>query len=220
MIKHLIFDMGGVILPLQPAEAYRRFESLGILDARVQMGVYGQTGIFRQVETGEISADDFCRAMGQQAYAQARRFPSEEEAVFPFEEVQWAWMGYIQDIPQQRLDNLTRLRADYHVCMLSNTNPFLMAQLDSPAFTAQGKPISDYFDDVFYSYLLHDYKPSATIFQKVLAMGNMQAEECLFLDDGPANIEAAERVNMHGLLVENNEDWMEALLVRLAELNH
>ena len=60
MVKNIIFDFGGVIIHLQPDEAIRRFEALGILDARQQMNIFGQTGIFGQVEKGEVTTDEFC----------------------------------------------------------------------------------------------------------------------------------------------------------------
>ena len=34
MIKNLIFDLGGVVLPLNPEQAWTRFESLGIKNTR------------------------------------------------------------------------------------------------------------------------------------------------------------------------------------------
>jgi putative hydrolase of the HAD superfamily len=34
MVKNIVFDFGGVIVHLQPDEAIRRFEELGISDAR------------------------------------------------------------------------------------------------------------------------------------------------------------------------------------------
>ena len=57
MIKNIIFDFGGVIVHLDPPEAVRRFESLGITDARRQLDIFGQTGIFGDVEKGLITAD-------------------------------------------------------------------------------------------------------------------------------------------------------------------
>jgi putative hydrolase of the HAD superfamily len=66
---------------------------------------------------------------------------------------------------------------------------------------------------------LKDYKPSLTIYQKVLEQAGIKAEESVFLDDGPKNIEAAEQVGIHGLLVPKNEDWMPNLMALLNEEN-
>jgi FMN phosphatase YigB (HAD superfamily) len=46
----------------------------------------------------------------------------------------------------------------------------------------------------------------------VLALSGYEACETIFVDDGPENITVAESLGIHGLLVEKDADWMEALL--------
>lgn len=55
-IKNIIFDLGGVILTLDHAQAVSRFEELGLKDAASRLDAYTQTGIFGALEMGEISA--------------------------------------------------------------------------------------------------------------------------------------------------------------------
>ena len=218
MIKNLIFDLGGVVLPLNPEQAWTRFESLGIKNTRQQMGVYGQTGIFRQLEDGSISEEEFQRALGQQAQEQSNYFGMSDPC-FSYEQCVWAWCGYIDYVPLERLQNLLKLKEKYNVLLLSNTNGFLMSWANSNDFSGDGHPLSFYFHQVYLSYLLKDYKPSLTIYQKVLEQAGIKAEESVFLDDGPKNIEAAEQVGIHGLLVPKNEDWMPNLMALLNEEN-
>ena len=218
MIKNLIFDLGGVVLPLNPEQAWTRFESLGIKNTRQQMGVYGQTGIFRQLEDGSISEEEFQRALGQQAQEQSNYFDTSDPC-FSYEQCVWAWCGYIDYVPLERLQNLLKLKEKYNVLLLSNTNGFLMSWANSTDFSGDGHPLSYYFHQVYLSYLLKDYKPSLTIYQKVLEQAGIKAEESVFLDDGPKNIEAAEQVGIHGLLVPKNEDWMPNLMALLNEEN-
>lgn len=195
MIRNLIFDLGGVIALLNPEEAWSRFERLGVERVRERMGVYGQTGVFRAVEDGSLSDLDFCRKLG-----------------CTWEEAQWAWMGYIADVPQDRLDHLTRLRAQgYRVYLLSNTNPFIMQWAETEAFSPAGHPIGHYFDGVYCSFRLKAYKPEAAIFEKMLADSGCAASESVFLDDGPRNVEAARAAGLGGLLVPKNADWRPAL---------
>ena len=61
MIKNIVFDLGGVVIPLTPETAWQRFEQLGIKDTRQQMGLYGQTGIFLQLENGSITTEQFLK---------------------------------------------------------------------------------------------------------------------------------------------------------------
>ena len=207
-LKNLIFDLGGVIATLDPDEAYRRFQQLGIADARERMGIYGQTGFFRQVETGEIDADRFCELLA----GEAQRQTGAPRPHYDFRKAQWAWMGYILDVPQQRLDTLLELRTRFKVFLLSNTNPFIWEWASSPRFSASGRPITDFFDACYCSYRMNDYKPSPTIFQAMLADAGIQAAESVFLDDGRRNVAAAESVGIRGLLVPENKDWAPALM--------
>lgn len=194
-IRNLIFDLGGVIALLQPEEAWRRFERLGVERVRERMGVYGQTGVFRAVEDGSLTDTDFCAQLG-----------------CTWDEAQWAWMGYVASVPQDRLDCLLRLRAQgYRTFLLSNTNPFIMQWAESAGFSAARQPIGHYFDGVYCSFRLKAYKPEAAIFQKMLRESGCKPEESLFLDDGPRNVEAAEAVGMGGLVVPKNADWIPML---------
>ena len=65
---------------------------------------------------------------------------------------------------------------------------------------------------------MHDYKPSESIFRKMLEEGGMKADECLFLDDSPHNIKAAESISIHGLLVAKDENWIDRLRDELQKL--
>lgn len=204
MIKNILFDMGGVIFRQNSEEAYRRFREAGINPDRY-MGVYGQKDFFLDVETGKINTEEFCKRMSE-----VTGHP------VSYQEAQYCWLGYIRDVPVNRLHNLLKLRQQYHLCLLSNTNPFVMDFANSSKFSSDGKPVSYYFDTLFCSYEMHSYKPDAEIFQKVLATDNMKPEETIFVDDSLKNVEAAEALDIHGLHVLPDEDWMN----KLEELLH
>lgn len=207
MIKNIIFDLGGVVIRLDKAEAIRRFKHLGVSDADKRMGLYGQTGPFLAVENGSITADQFCIELAKIA----------SRPTISMEEAKWAWMGFVKEVPQERLDNLLRLKEMYNVILLSNTNPFIQSWARTDAFSADGHSIEYYFHHLYYSYQMHDYKPSLTIFETVLRECGIKAEESIFLDDGQANIDACEQVGIRGLLVPEDEDWMPALAKCLEE---
>ena len=196
MIKNILFDMGGVIFLQDTAEAFRRFRKAGI-NPDVYMGEYGQKDFFLDIETGRIDTGEFCRRM---AAALGRDSVSYEEA-------QHCWLGFIKGVEQSRLDYLEALRGTYHLCLLTNTNPFIMAHTRSNRFCEAGKPISDYFDSLFCSYEMKRYKPNRDFFAYALQADHMQPHECVFLDDSIKNIRAAESLGIRGLHVATNEDW-------------
>ena len=221
LIKNIIFDLGGVVIPLTPEVAWDRFEALGIKDTRQRMGLYGQTGIFLEVENGTIDALTFQKKLARLAQQQQPDlFKDQPDPSFSFEQTLWAWKGYVEGVDISRLNNLLKLKQDYNVILLSNTNPFIVAWAESDDFSGDGHPLNYYFHQTFYSCQMKDYKPSKTIFQKLIDQTGINPSESLFLDDGQKNIEAAESLGIHGLLVEKNQDWMPFLTKELVKLNN
>jgi putative hydrolase of the HAD superfamily len=49
-------------------------------------------------------------------------------------------------------------------------------------------------------------KPDPAIFEALLADAGLEATECLFLDDGPKNIEAAKRLGIQTYFVTQGEN--------------
>lgn len=198
--------MGGVIFRQDSEEAFRRFREAG-LDPEKYMGAFGQKEFFLDVENGKIDADTFCRKMAE---ASGREHVSWEEA-------QHCWLGFLRDVPVERLHYLLELKKHYHVCLLSNTNPFMMSFTRSSKFSSDGKPISFYFDTLFGSYEMKAYKPDSEIFIKALDTDKMIAGETLFLDDSMKNIVAAQRLGIQTLYVKTNEDWRDRLTLVLQQ---
>ena len=198
--------MGGVIFRQDSEEAFRRFREAG-LDPEKYMGAFGQKEFFLDVENGKIDADTFCRKMAE---ASGREHVSWEEA-------QHCWLGFLRDVPVERLHYLLELKKHYHVCLLSNTNPFMMSFTRSSKFSSDGKPISFYFDTLFCSYEMKAYKPDSEIFIKALDTDKMIVDETLFLDDSMKNIVAAQRLGIQTLYVKTNEDWRDRLTLVLQQ---
>lgn len=198
--------MGGVIFRQDSEEAFRRFREAG-LDSEKYMGAFGQKEFFLDVENGKIDADTFCRKMAE---ASGREHVSWEEA-------QHCWLGFLKEVPVERLHYLLELKKHYHVCLLSNTNPFMMSFTRSSKFSSDGKPISFYFDTLFCSYEMKAYKPDSEIFIKALDTDKMIADETLFLDDSMKNIVAAQRLGIQTLYVKTNEDWRDRLTLVLQQ---
>lgn len=191
--------MGGVIFNQDTEQAFRRFAAQGI-DTDKYMGKFGQQGFFRDLEEGKIGKEEFCRKMSETVGHQV----SEEEAAY-------CWQGFFKDTPTERLHFLLDLRKDFHLGLLSNTNPFMMQLTDSPRFSSDGLPISHYFDSLFLSYQMKACKPDEKIYRMALERDGLMANETLFVDDSLKNIEGARKLGIHGLHVLSNSDWREAL---------
>lgn len=67
------------------------------------------------------------------------------------------------------------------------------------------------FDAVAISAEIGVLKPDAAAYRTVLRMLEMEAATCVFIDDLPANVAAAERLGMHGILYEENPACLRTL---------
>lgn len=197
VIKNIVFDLGGVIMTLDPAEALRRFKALGLSDAERYLDAYTQSGIFGNLEEGKITAEEF-----------RSKLSSLTGHELTFDECKHAWLGYRKDVPQRNLDLLKELRAKgYCLILLSNTNPFMMDWALSCEFDGKGSSLNDYFDALYLSYRLGIMKPAPDFFRQVLDNENILPEETLFVDDGPRNVEAAGKLGLITMCPDNGSDW-------------
>lgn len=199
-IKNIAFDLGGVVVALNYEEAVRRFEAIGLKDARQRLDAFEQKGIFGELECGKITAEDFRKEL---SLLTGRELTHEE--------CYTAWTGYIDHVPAVNLKALRSLRErGFKVCLLSNTNPFIL-QWAERDFDGKGHSIGDYFDSLYLSYKCKVMKPNREIFRMMLEGQDALPEETIFIDDGPRNVETAIAMGMKTLCPVNNEDWTLAL---------
>ena len=196
-LKNLVFDLGGVILTLDREQAVRRFEQIGIKKANELLDVYHQQGIFLQLENGELTQEGFYEALREEA-----------GKYIPNEDIDWAWMGFFVECPEYKLKMLEDLRAEnFNLYLLSNTNPIIMSWALSPEFTPQGKTLADYFDKLYLSYQMRHVKPDPSIFEAMIVDSGMVPEETLFVDDGSANVQTAQKLGFKTYQPKNGEDF-------------
>jgi putative hydrolase of the HAD superfamily len=200
-IKNIVFDLGGVIIDLDGEESIRRFKEIGITNAGEWLDPYEQKGVFLELENGKIDVATFCN--------QLRAYSGKD---LSFEEIIWAWLGFVVDVPLYKLDYLLKLREKYNVYLLSNTNPIIQEQwARTSKFSEAGRPINDYFDKMYASYEVGITKPNRGIFEYMLGDSGMNPLETLFIDDGVKNIEAGISFGMHTYQPQNGENWIEAV---------
>ena len=196
-IRNIAFDLGGVVLALSYEQAVARFEEIGLRDARRHLDAFEQKGIFGDLEAGRITTETFRKELSLLV-----------GRTLTHDECYYAWHGYVDHVPARNLEALLSLRGrGYQVCLLSNTNPFMMEWANRD-FDGQGHPISYFFDAMYLSYQCGVMKPNREIFEMMLRGQQAQPEETLFVDDGQRNVEAADALGMHTLHPQNNEDWI------------
>lgn len=197
MIKDIVFDFGGVLVDLAPDEAIRRLISLGIRDANTLLDPYLQRGVFKLLEDGTLTTEEF---------EQELRDTYKKE--FTHEQLLWAIGGFIKGIPLYKFETLRKLQKEFRVSVLSNTNPYILEMVDTSSFL-NNTPLSQWVDKIYASCQMRLLKPDPEIYREMLKQGDMEPSTTLFLDDGWANVEAAKSVGIRALHVLNGEDWRE-----------
>ncbi len=194
-ITTLIFDFGGVIINLDLPTCIRNLKKLGTNDIENYLSNFGQKDFFLKFEIGEIGTPEFrneIRKLTNKTITDA--------------EIDNAWCSFLCDIPSERLELLEKLRKKYRLLLLSNSNPLHVEVSAAIALQGTGKTIRDYFDKCYFSYEMGLTKPDPAIFEALLADAGLEATECLFLDDGPKNIEAAKRLGIQTYFVTQGEN--------------
>lgn len=201
MTTTLFFDLGGVVMTITPDVVLRRFESLGLTDAKEYLDAYTQTGIFGDLESGRISDETFRTELS--------RLVGRE---LSWQECQEAWLGYRGEVAPRKLRKLEELRRrGYRVVLTSNTNPFMMAWAEQGDFDGEGHGIGHYFDALYCSYRLGVMKPAGDFFVRILQAEQVLPSQVLFIDDGPRNVAAASQMGIRTMLADNGGDWTETI---------
>jgi putative hydrolase of the HAD superfamily len=100
---------------------------------------------------------------------------------------------------------IDRLRArGLRIGLLSNFSTDLRAMLVQ-------QELHQRFDALAISAEIGVMKPDAAAYQAVLAMLRLEAPACVFIDDIPANVEAAQAIGMQGIVFADNPSCLAAL---------
>jgi putative hydrolase of the HAD superfamily len=191
MIRNIIFDLGGVILNLDPPATRKAFEALGLIDFEKQFTTSRQTGLFDDFDCGRISENQFRDHLKKFLPANVR-----DEAIDA------AWNAMLLDLPKERLALLEALGKKYRLFLLSNTNEIHVTAFSAYLQKEFGfNDFSAYFERWYYSCRIGKRKPDAETFQFVLNENGLLAEETLFIDDSPQHVEGAKKAGIHGLLL-------------------
>ncbi len=209
MIKNLVFDLGGVIFRIDKNQAIKRFNEVGFDDAAAYLDSFTQVGIFGDLESGRIDAEQFRCQLSELAGKQ-----------LTLDDCAHGWQGYMAELPQRNLDKLIELRQrGFRLSLLSNTNPFMMQWARSDAFDGRGHGLDYYFDALYLSYEMGVMKPDSRIFEMMLQSEKAEPQETVFIDDSAHNTQAAAAMGIHVLQPDNGADWHEMLEELIARHN-
>ena len=182
--RFIYFDMGNVLLHFDEHRATRQIASLtGVDQQRVHQVVYG-SGLQDRYETGTVTPqqfrDEFCQATGAQP---------------PLEALEHAASDMFElNVPIVPL--VAHLKGAGHALgILSNTCSSHWHHVHR-RFTL----IRAFFPTTVLSYHVGAMKPAASIYEQAAEMAQVRPQEIFFMDDRPANVEAAKDAGFDAVL--------------------
>ena len=187
MIKNIVFDMGNVIIRFDRDAFIDRFgvseEDRKILLREIFLSPEWVM-MDRGTLTDEQAADILCPRVPEHLRDIARKL-----------------IGF-WDRPILEIEGIEPLIEElkskgYGIYLLSN------ASCRQPDYW-QRVPAARFFDGTLISYSVKLIKPMPEIYEKFFEKFSLKREECFFIDDSPANIEASIYVGMPGTVFHND----------------
>lgn len=96
---------------------------------------------------------------------------------------------------------LPRLKGRYRVLLGSNTN-----EIHSDHFCKLFADALGHFDELVLSHRIGTRKPDAAFFEHCVERAGCPAEQCLFIDDLPANVAGARACGLYGVVYTDPDD--------------
>lgn len=181
MIRHIIFDMGNVLLRFDPELFLDRIGAAGADRELLLREIFRSDdwlGLDRGDHNEPQAAEKMCARLPEHLHETARRLVCHwDEPLIPVEGME----ALVSELKA----------AGYGIWLLSN------ASRRQHEYWLR-LPVHRYFDDTLISADERLLKPHRAIYDRCLEKFGLEAEECFFIDDSAANIAAAEERGIRG----------------------
>ena len=185
-ISTLFWDIGGVILTNGWDRGSRREAATAFhLDWEEFQDRHDLS--FPAFDSGHITLDEY---LDRTLFYRARPFTREEFTAFMF--------AQSREFPESRAILHTVARSQKYFIGSINNEPLELNQYRIDAFH-----LREDFLVFFSSCYVRSRKPEETIFRIALEVTQRPAEQCLFIDDRPLNLESPRRLGMNVIHYEN-----------------
>jgi putative hydrolase of the HAD superfamily len=191
-IKHIIFDLGGVILNIDYQLTSKAFKQLGVNNFDELYSQKEQIQLFDELETGKIDNNAFFD-----------RFNVLLNTSLSHQQIEVAWNAMLLDWPIRRLQILQQLQNQFDLFLLSNTNSIHEAAFTKSLEQTHGlSSIALFFDKAYFSHRLGLRKPDTRTFEHILQKHQLNPSETLFIDDSIQHINAADSIGIKTIFLD------------------
>lgn len=193
-IKAVIFDYGGVLARTEdpgPRSAWER--DLGLAPGALTAAVHDKQ-LWVAAQNGSIHSDAHWQGVGERLRLSKSQLRGLRASFYAGDVLNHELLAYIDRLRQQ----------DIALGLLSNFSTDLRGMLEAQGLLRR-------FDHVAISAEIGVMKPDAAAYEAILALLALPASACVFIDDLPANVAAAQALGMHGILFEDTASCLAAL---------
>ncbi len=191
--QNIIFDLGGVIIDIDPQRA---------VDAFANHVYKKNTGniaeLYDKIVEGTLLMDYEKGLIDDKAFREKLNEKLEIElSDNTFDE---AFNALLIDYKMPRLKAIESLRKNHRVFLLSNTCHIHYQFYNRLLMDKYGyKDLSDLFEKMYLSFEMGMRKPDTRIFKEVIKDAGLKPEHTVFVDDSLQNIEAARAAGLAGI---------------------
>ena len=202
-IKAFFFDIGGVLVKVDSSRSTKKLSSqLNIDEQHIQNAMTHE--LLVDYEKGHISSNQFyeqlllnCNSMEKMDLSTFRSYW--QEVLFP---------------EDKSIDFLKRVKQDFPVWLLSNTNDFHYDLL------VRDFPFMNWVDGGTYSFMVGSMKPEPLIYELAIKKSGLRPEEILFIDDLEVNVQAAQDQGINIIQYFDFDTFAETLKTQFPELEY
>jgi len=188
-VKNIVFDVGRVLVEWKPEVA---MEKLGFSQDAIRAlnHAFFTTGYWNETDRGVMSDEEILALFVQEA-------PEYEKEIYEF----WENMNLaIWQFPYAK-EWIWECKAAGYGC-------YVLSNYGKHAFECTKKELDfvPLMDGTIFSYEVKLIKPDVAIFHALCEKYDLIPEECVFIDDLTANVEAARKSGMQGIVFTGLED--------------
>lgn len=188
-IKNIIFDLCGPIITIDVGLIDKRLQQLGVKTELPYRKLY-DIGLTKRFESNQMTTAQFCNELRQTLNTNISD-----------KQICEAWNTLIVSFKRKHQTILPKVHNHYRTFMLSNSDV-----VNAEYFTKYLGTTRQCFDEIFFSYMIGDRKPSENVFKHILAKHNLNADETLFIDDCEKHCIGAKKVRLNTIWLQKPKD--------------
>ena len=195
----ILSDLGNVLLNFDHGIAFKKIAEY--LNPLTALYIWAKKDSFMKEMRSEFDLLETGRMNLEQMFS---RLKGKVGGDMPFPAFEEAWCNIFSECPET-ITLIKNLSEKYQVFVLSNTN--------APHYEfIQGKfPQLNFVKDWITSHSIGVLKPDPEFYRMAISKLNVQAEECVFIDDNQSNVEAAINFGIDSIHHKNAEETAQEL---------